>query len=125
MARTKGAKSGVYGNKIDKEQFEKLCKIMCTEAEICDYFGVSNDTVNRWCRQEYEDTFENILRAKASLGKISIRRYQMQQAEKNPVMSIWLGKQYLGQTDKVEQTNLERIEFVDDMSEEEDPKDAN
>lgn len=120
MARTYGSKNGKFGAAIDKEQFEKLCRIMCTEVEICDFFGVSNDTVNRWCHQEYNDTFENILRAKASLGKISIRRYQMQQAEKNPVMSIWLGKQYLGQTDKVEQTNHEKIEVISDVTVDED-----
>ena len=32
-------------------------------------------------------------------GKIALRRYQLQQAEKNPTMAIWLGKQYLGQRD--------------------------
>lgn len=33
-------------------------------------------------------------------GRASLRRYQFDMAKKNPTMSIWLGKQYLGQQDK-------------------------
>ena len=33
-----------------------------------------------------------------------LRRKQWEMAGKNPTMAIWLGKQWLGQTDKVEQT---------------------
>lgn len=33
-------------------------------------------------------------------GFVSLRRKQFAMAEKNPTMAIWLGKQYLGQSDK-------------------------
>ena len=36
---------------INKEQFEKLCGYMCTQAEIADFFHVSVDTVARWCKR--------------------------------------------------------------------------
>ena len=34
---------------------------------------------------------------------MSLRRLQFRMAEKSPAMAIWLGKQYLGQTDKIDQ----------------------
>ena len=38
---------------------------------------------------------------------MSLRRQQFKSAEAgNVTMQIWLGKQYLGQTDKVEENNI-------------------
>ena len=88
--------------KIDKEQFEKLCSIQCTQAEIAGYFRCSTDTIERWCLREYGQSFAEVFAQKRSLGKISLRRSQFRMAENNPTMAIWLGKQYLGQTDKQE-----------------------
>ena len=54
-------------------------------------------------------------------GKASLRRTQFKIAEKgNANMAIFLGKQYLGQTDKAEQTNIERVAIVYDMPQEDD-----
>ena len=91
--------------KIDKDQFEKLCGLQCTETEIIGYFGISKDTLIRWCKETYNMDFANIYEQKKGTGKIALRRFQMQQAEKNPTMAIWLGKQYLNQTDKIETNN--------------------
>ena len=88
--------------KIDKTQFEKLCGLQCTETEIAGYFQVCRDTLIDWCRDVYGEDFSTIYEQKKGNGKIALRRYQLQQAEKNPTMAIWLGKQYLGQTDKTE-----------------------
>jgi len=115
MSKTVGSKNGRYGNNIDKEAFEKLCSILCTEEEICGYFQVSHDTLNRWCKQEYNGlTFEETFKIKSSIGKISLRRIQFKQAEKNPTMAIFLGKQYLGQTDIIEHS-VERVEVYNDV----------
>jgi len=32
---------------IDREEFEKLCGLQCTQAEICDWFGVSDKLLMR------------------------------------------------------------------------------
>lgn len=48
--------------------------------------------------------FSDIFHIKRGIGKISLRRSQFRMAEVNPTMAIWLGKQYLGQTDKQEVT---------------------
>ena len=38
---------------IDKDQFEKLCGIQCTEEEISGWFKCSVDTLNRWCKKDF------------------------------------------------------------------------
>lgn len=113
--KTKGAKNGRYGNAVDKAQFEKLCSILCSEQEIADFFGVTVATMNNFCNKEYGKTFGDVRKEKGSLGKISLRRVQFKQAETNPTMAIWLGKQYLGQTDKADVSIEDKIEIINDV----------
>lgn len=84
---------------IDKVQFEKLCAIQCTELEICSFFGVSDKTLDKWCKRTYGCRFSVIFGEKREAGKVSLRRSQWQQAQTNPTMAIWLGKQFLNQRD--------------------------
>lgn len=92
---------------IDQHQFEQLCKLQCTQQEIADFFKCSVDTINAWCKRTYKSGYTEIYNKNASVGKISLRRTQWKQAETSSRMSIWLGKQYLGQTDKIENTITE------------------
>lgn len=101
--------------KIDQIQFEKLCGLQCTETEISSYFSVSHDTLQRWCEETYGENFAYVYEQKKGTGKIALRRFQMQQAEKNPTMAIWLGKQYLGQRENVEVDNSKTIEKLDEV----------
>ena len=94
--------------KIDKKQFENLCGLQCTLLEICDFFDVEDDTLNSWCKKTYGTTFSEVFKIKRGKGQISLRRTQWKLAEKNPTMAIFLGKHYLGQTDKVETSGEER-----------------
>lgn len=87
---------------IDAEQFKGLCNIQCTLAEISEWFKCSEDTIERWCKRELKMGFADAYKKYSVSGKISLRRYQMKMAEHNATMAIWLGKQYLGQTDKQE-----------------------
>lgn len=87
---------------IDKEQFEKLCSIQCTLNEIAGFFNCSEDTIERWCERTYKEGFADVYSKKRGIGKVSLRRSQFRMAETNPTMAIWLGKQYLGQTDRQE-----------------------
>ncbi len=89
---------------IDQPSFEKLCGLMATLVEIAGFFDCSVDTIERWCKATYEVTFAEVYRQKAGKGKISLRRKQYEIAMTgNVTMLIWLGKQYLGQSDKMEQ----------------------
>lgn len=84
---------------IEKEAFEKLCGLQCTEVEICGFFGVTDKTLARWCDEKYGEKFSEVFKKYSQDGKISLRRAQFRLAEKSPAMAIWLGKQYLGQRD--------------------------
>lgn len=90
---------------IDKDQFEKLCGLQCTLIEISGWFTVSDDTIERWCKKTYQQSFAAVFRQKRQTGCVSLRRKQMEMATSgNITMLIFLGKQYLGQSDKIDQT---------------------
>ena len=95
---------------IDVDQFEQLCALQCTEEEIASVLHVSVDTLERFCKAEYKQCFAEIYEEKRNVGRTSLRRSQWKMSETNPTMAIWLGKQYLGQTDKQEK----RIEVNSD-----------
>lgn len=87
---------------IDQKQFENLCGLQCTLEEICGWFGVTDKTLDSWCKRTYHASFSEVFKQKRGLGKISLRRSQWRLAEKSATMAIWLGKQYLGQRDQVD-----------------------
>jgi len=87
---------------IDKEQFEDLLELQCTKEDVAGFFHCSHDTIERWCRKTYGDTFTHVYDDFRSIGRVSLRRTQFAMAQTNAQMAIHLGKQYLGQTDKTE-----------------------
>lgn len=95
-----------------KAQFEGLCRIQCTEEEICGVLNCDDATLCRWCKTVYGRTFADVYKEKRQGGKASLRRQQFKIAKTNATMSIWLGKQYLGQSDSpvvVETTALDKL----------------
>lgn len=81
--------------KIDPDMVEKLAAIQCSQQEIATVVGCSVDTLQRRFRAQMESGKER--------GKVSIRRKQYEVAMKgDKAMLIWLGKQWLGQTDQRE-----------------------
>ena len=88
---------------IDYEQLDKLCKLQCTGEECASFFGIDYDTLNARIKEQYDCNFSDYYKKNSGEGKISLRRMQWKTAEGgNPTMQIWLGKQYLGQSDKQE-----------------------
>lgn len=112
------AKMGRPKIEIDQKQFEKLCELQCTLQEMCSFFNCCEDTLEKWVKETYKQTFSEIFSLKRGRGKISLRRTQFQLAEKNPTMAIWLGKQYLDQKDtanitvktEIEQETIDAVE---------------
>lgn len=96
------AKAGRPKKEIDQTEFEKLCALQCTQKEIESWFDVSDKTLFAWCKNTYGVNFSVIRAEKAERGKISLRRKQFQIAEHNAAMAIFLGKNYLGQSDRNE-----------------------
>lgn len=109
------AVTGRPKKEINQELFEKLCGIMCTEEEIANVFDCSVDTINRFCKDRYEMTFAEAYKKFSAAGKASLRRYQFKLAQKNASMAIFLGKNYLGQTDHVEYQDNAALEKLDDI----------
>ena len=101
--------------KIDYDTVKKLASIMCTEKEIASFLGCNERTLQR------DDEFCRIFKEGKETGKMSLRRMQWKLAEKNTSMAIWLGKQYLGQKDIIENTNVneQRITIVNDLPKDE------
>lgn len=91
---------------IDWEQLEKLCQIQCTLEEVAGWFQCSEDAIQSAIQEKHNETFTVFFKKHSSKGKVSLRRWQFRMAEYSPVMAIWLGKQYLGQVDKQECTNV-------------------
>ena len=55
---------------IDKTNFEKLCGLFCTLDEIAGFFDCSEDTIERWCKREYKQSFAEISAKKRGLGQM-------------------------------------------------------
>lgn len=101
---------------IEKETFEEICKVQGTIEEICSYLGTNEYNLFKWIRLTYRSKRpQEIIEKFRDAGKLDLRKIQFVQASKNPVMAIWLGKQYLGQKDIIENNNVENIVFKDDV----------
>lgn len=98
---------------IDQKQFENLCGLQCTKAEICAFFELTDKTLERWCKRTYKRGFSEVFREKRGLGKISLRRKQWHLADTSAPMAIFLGKQYLGQRDTVTLETNEKNNLLD------------
>ena len=94
---------------IKQNEFERLCEIQCTRDEICAVLGVTDKTLDAWCRRTYHAHFSAVFKEKRKYGCASLRRNQWKMAEKNVAMAIFLGKQYLGQSDNPQTDEREEL----------------
>lgn len=83
--------------KIDIRLFEELCFVQCTLEEMAGTFQITPSELTSFVKKAYGKPFEVVRKWIAQKGQASMRRSQLRLAQKNPLMSIWLGKQYLGQ----------------------------
>tara|TARA_R100001443_G_C3348278_1_gene176198 strand:+ start:59 stop:370 length:312 start_codon:yes stop_codon:yes gene_type:complete len=94
---------------IDPVEVEKLASYGLRNTEIADFFGCSKDLISK----SYST---NITKGKADLKK-KLRKAQIDSAlSGNATLLIWLGKQYLDQSDKQEVSlskPIENVEFLD------------
>lgn len=97
-------KGGRPRKELDVKLFETLCLYQCTQEEIAAKMEMDADTLALRVKEVYGKRFSEVFKEKKKAGTISLRAAQFQKAikEKNPTMQIWLGKQYLGQTDKID-----------------------
>lgn len=84
------------------KQINGLSRIQCTQREAAAVLGVHADTF-----RAFLNSHEKAMEAwedGAETGKASLRRNQYKMSVTNPTMAIWLGKQWLDQTDKNDTT---------------------
>lgn len=98
---------------IDYKTVEQLASIMCTQEEIASILEISVRTLQR------DAKFCRIYKKGMDKGRMSLRRKQFTMSDRNATMAIWLGKQYLGQTDKITNVAAEDklADFFDKLEE--------
>jgi hypothetical protein len=93
---------------------------MCSKAEIGKIIGCSESTINR--NELAQEAWEQGV----ALAKQAIRKTQFDIATKlnSSIMAMWLGKVYLGQTDKIQNNDDNAPLPIYDIIEHEEPKEV-
>lgn len=96
---------------IDELQVEKMASIGCSGDEIAAVLGCCRDTLYK--------RFSTVIKKGHEKRNASVRRsqYDVGVNKKNATMLIWLGKQHLGQADKIEQSGTLKHEHIDSSEE--------
>jgi len=121
-------KMGRPEKSVDYKILAELCHIQCTGLECASVLGMDYASLERHVRKETGKTFSEYWEEKAAGGRKSLRRKQWDVAQSgDKTLLIWLGKQYLGQTDKRQIESTGKLEHsfseteasLKDMSQEE------
>ena len=106
--RARKSNAGRPRKEIDIKLATGLAQMLCTAEEIAGVFGVSVDTLDNRLKEEGWANFSAFRDKFAAEGKASLRRMQWAKAKSgNTTMQIWLGRQYLGQTERREITGAD------------------
>lgn len=89
-------------NELGCKIIEQLASFMCTEEEIASFLGVTVEVLKN---KSNEQSFLECIKNGRKKGKAGLRMNQFRLSKTNAAMAIWLGKQYLGQKDNVEDDN--------------------
>ena len=91
----------------DKKAFVDLIGLGCGMDEICWFFRdeegkpANIDTLSRWCVREFDMTFKEYRQKNGAMFlKIQLRKNQINLSKTSASMAIFLGKNYLGQSDE-------------------------
>ena len=88
---------------FDWSKLDAILQYGACLSDCADIMGVSEDTVLRRIKKEFDSDFATYRIKKMSKMRIGLSRKQIEVAMSgNVTMLIWLGKQYLGQSDKQE-----------------------
>jgi phage terminase large subunit len=97
--KNKGGRPKRIFDEKEWKEFENLCRFQCTKLEVCDWFNVDDKTLENLINEKYGKGFSEVFKEKRGKGKVSLRRNQWKLSESNATMGIWLGKNYLDQSD--------------------------
>jgi len=97
----------------DWEMLYQFMRWQATLEECASFFDCSEDTLNRRIKDKHNTTYAGLFKVKSFKGKLSLRRKQYETAMAgNTALLIFLGKNYLNQSDKVEHSGNETKPFT-------------
>lgn len=110
-------KGGRPHKQIDEKVFRSLCRIQCTQEEICMILDTTDKTLDSWCKRTFKTGFSDTYKLFSADGKMSLRRAMYEKAVKdgNTAMMIWLSKQYLGMQESVQVDQTELLHKLDSV----------
>ena len=115
VTNPKKSKAGRPPIELNVKQAAIFGYFRATYETMAEYLGCHYDTIRRTMQNE-ESEFCKAYKKGLSGMKMKLSEAQIKTAlEGNPTLLIWLGKQYLGQADKVVETNPnlpEAVSFV-------------
>lgn len=86
---------------IDWGKVDKYLQAQCDGTGIAGLLGIHPNTLYRLCEEKYKMSFSEYSAQKKTEGKELLRAKQYQVAMSgDKTMLVWLGKQYLNQTDR-------------------------
>lgn len=100
--------------KIDWSKVDKMLEAGCTGTECAASLGIHEDTLYNACEREHKTGFSAYRAQKRAAGDVLLRVAQFKKALGGETsMQIWLGKNRLGQSDKVETSfpGVSKVEF--------------
>lgn len=98
---------------INKKKVENLINIGLSTVDIAKIIGVNESTI----RRNFAEFLEK--RKNKEIEELQVKKNRLRDAQwelaiekMNPVMQVWLGKNYLGQSDKIETKENKKISLV-------------
>jgi len=89
--------------KIDWAKVDRMLEAACTGTEIAAALGIHTNTLYERCKIDNKSDFSGYSQAKRASGERLLKMKQMELAMKgDKTMLVWLGKQRLGQSNKME-----------------------
>jgi|DEB0MinimDraft_10_1074344.scaffolds.fasta_scaffold21428_2 hypothetical protein len=94
---------------ISTAQVAELAALHCTNVEIADFFGISDNTLSY--------NFKEVIKKAKAETKQRLRAAQLKHAiDGNATLLIWLGKNMLGQSDSQQEDNTVTVlPWTDDI----------
>ncbi len=118
------ARNSIQIKDIDFDKVFQLATYQSTREEIYAILNIMYVELMRPEFKEYRQKFEDAYLAGKEAGRNQLRNAQFKMAQKSVPMSIFLGKQYLNQSDNPQQLMGEnlgtvKVQFVDSKDQEE------
>lgn len=112
---------------IDFERVFDLAAYQSSKREIYAIMNICETELLRAGNEKYNEQFNKFYLAGKEAGKNDLRLSQFKMARKNAAMAIFLGKQYLGQSDNPNQLisadlGTVKVEFVEGANKDQDQK---